>query len=158
MLRRLPWLLPALLVAGACTEDLDTGATIPAPQGAVQPEGDGVAMSAEDACEELLAAVERWEDRHGGCDDVERTCPDFVLPAGGSARCTTFDAGSVEACVDVIDDYATCNDFTRKPCIVTALDLACAAGGAGGAGSTETGIGVAGAAGNATADDGRGGA
>jgi hypothetical protein len=159
MLRRLPWLLPALLVAGACTEDLDTGATIPASQGATQPEGNGVAMSAEDACDELLAAIERWEDRGEECDDTERKCPDYILPAGSSARCTTFDTGSVEACVDVIDKYKTCDDFTRKPCIVTALDVACAAEGAGGAaGSAGSRIGVAGAAGNATEDRGQGGA
>jgi hypothetical protein len=145
MVRHLLWLLPALLATGACTEDKDTGATVPATEGAIQPEGDGVEMSADEACTWLLGAVERVHTRRGGCDDVERTCPEFILPAGGDADCVTFDSGSIKACVEVIDEYATCEDFALRPCIVTALNLECATGGHGGAGGAAVG-GSAGAA------------
>ncbi len=139
MARHLLWILASLLVAGGCTVDEDTGDTIPATEGAIQPEGDGVSMSAEDGCRWLLGAVDRVRARRGGCSEIELACPEFILPAGTDVGCVTFDAGSVKACVAVLDDYATCADFQLKPCIVTALDLTCGGGGASGASAAAAG-------------------
>lgn len=143
--RPLVWLLPLTLAFSACAKDEDDGDTVPATEGAVQPAGDGTRMAVEEACAAIVDAEVGARDRLG-CDEAERACPAYLLPVGDAA-CAAFDGGSVAACVEVIGDYRSCDDFVQRPCVVTAILDGCGAGGAGGGagGSAGAGGGAAGA-------------
>jgi hypothetical protein len=158
------WLGLSCSLAIACGKE-ELGDSVPAAEGAVQPDGNGVAIDEQTACLAIVEAEDATRERLG-CEPAERApCPDYIRPAGARV-CLMYDEGSVEACVRVIRDYEACSAFHRQPCVITALDqsgegcplgeagAAGAGGGAAGAGATAGGGGsVAGWAGGGAAGE-----
>ena len=136
----------AACLSPACEDELRGGAS-PAPDGMIQPAGNGQAIGELEACERIVQA-EREARRDLGCDgpEVEPSCPQYVRP-GGTRACLTYDEGSVEACEQIVGDYESCADFAAHPCVITALgESSGPCPGVGGAAGSGGGAGVSGMA------------
>jgi hypothetical protein len=109
--------LVGLSLVPSCTKSEDTEPFVPAPEGAVQPEGGGALLTEAEACTRLLdaAAAARKRLGCGGPDLAE--CPGFLRPGGGSG-CYEYSENSVESCEEAYDAALTCQ--TLSPCIATA--------------------------------------
>lgn len=117
------FIVPFAFVAG-CVEDIRTEGEVKAPPGATQPEGNGVSISAEDACERLREA-ENDARREMRCEASPLPgCPERLRLAG-SLVCAEVDEGSVDACVEVYSGYRFCEDLDARPCIVTVIRSTC---------------------------------
>jgi hypothetical protein len=144
--------------SAACSEQEPAGPATPPSTGIVQPAGNGVPMSEGHACQTLVDAEIATRTRLGCAARSGPGCPDYLRPAGGEA-CLVYDQGSVTACASLMAGYARCDEFARRPCVVTALrerEPNCPLGAGGAAGSAGNG-GAAGSAstvGGATAQSG----
>jgi len=149
--RRLVLAVSAVLVLGsACTESKDTAAHLPSERGAVQPDAGGALIGELIACSELKA-VEAATRAQLGCGAVTRECPEFIRPAGGEG-CFEYSEASVKACSALYQSFTSCDEFTKHPCLISAVSN-CEGAGEGGAGAA--GSADAGAAGSAgSADEG----
>lgn len=154
--RRL-WLAAALV---SCTEPPPTHDETAPGRAAHQPDGGDPTdvLDEEEACQALSDAETATREALG-CEARDIACPAYIRPAGG---CDTFvyTAESVNACVDIIDDYDDCDDFSVEPCVVTALptDGSCGSAGAGGAGGAGGATASSGGNGTGGALGGAGGA
>jgi hypothetical protein len=138
MSRHGPWLLlisSMLVGAGGCEASSDSEPLVPSKQGTAQPAGDGEAISESEACERIREARANVSEDLD-CQDRRLACPESIRPAGADpCERYLYDEGSVDACVKIIEDYASCDDFDRTPCLVTALvqsDAQCGQVGVGG--------------------------
>lgn len=138
--RRAGWAIgiSAFVLGGAfvaCTETPPTFDEKKPGKGGTQPEGNGVAIDEAAACQKL-ADAHAAASSSLGCEGAEFECPEAIRPAGA---CDTYsyDEGSVDACVAVIEAYDACSDFDEQPCIVTAMpvDGECIVPGTGGSGA-----------------------
>lgn len=111
--------LVAVLVAVGCTSSPDTGATNPAVQGAVQPEGGGAAMSESDACQAIRGALDQASSRLSCGTPALAPCPGYIRPSGGA--CLEYYQRTVDQCVKMIGAYTSCDDFANHPCYVTPI-------------------------------------
>lgn len=145
--RRLHGLPLALLLLGGsgCSEMEATGDTVPAQPGIQQPSGGGAAVDEVTACRRLEQALSGRRSELG-CPAEAVTCPALVRPAAGACS-YDYDGVTLEACVEAIGQYASCEDFHRHRCVVTAIERSGCSGGAGGAGGTSGAGGAGGAAG-----------
>jgi hypothetical protein len=107
------------LVAAACTSSPDTGSTVPAEQGATQPEGGGTAMSESDACQAIAKAEDQARNRLSCGATSHASCPDYIRPNGEA--CLEYDQETVEQCAKAIGAYTSCDDFANHPCFVTPI-------------------------------------
>jgi hypothetical protein len=85
------------------------------------------------------------------CDAEVLGCPELIRPFG-SDPCERYlyDADSLDACVEAIEEYSSCEDFDRSPCIVIAqvqADAKCDSGSAGGGGESGSSGGTGGTVG-----------
>ncbi|HKO51264.1 MAG TPA: hypothetical protein VJV79_26325, partial [Polyangiaceae bacterium] len=129
-----------------CTKSKDTEEYLPSERGAVQPDAGGPLISEGSACDELSAA-EADARKAQGCGAVARQCPEFIRPAGGEA-CFEYSQASVKGCSALYDSFTSCDEFTRHPCLISAVSN-CDGAGAGGAGGAASGdAGAAGEAGS----------
>lgn len=111
------------LVTG-CISDPAVEADVPASQGITQPDGSGGAkLTAAEACDRITNARAAAATKLG-CDDPGDECPKYLFVAG-AAPCTQYDEGSVDACVDVIERYGACKDFSEKACVATPVAGSC---------------------------------
>jgi len=131
--------------SAACSEQEPAGpATLPS-SGIVQPAGNGVPVDEGQACEALVQAEIATRTQLGCSPRTGPGCPGNLRPAGGEA-CLAYDQGTVTACVSLMAGYVRCDEFVRRPCVVTALegrDANCPLG-AGGAGGSAGNGGAAG--------------
>lgn len=129
----------------ACTEPPPSHQMSDPAEGARQPAAGGFSevLNEDEACLVLSQAETEARERLG-CAEMQRDCPASIRP-GGACDGFAYDASSVAACVEVIADYTSCDDFDVRPCIVTAVPTEDSCGGFGGAG----GMGGAGGAGGA---------
>ena len=151
--------------SAACSEQEPAGPATQPSSGIVQPAGNGVPMDEGQACDALVQKEIATRTRLGCPARSGPGCPGYLRPAGGEA-CLVYDQGTVTACVSLVAGYVRCDEFVRRPCVVTALkerDPNCplAAGGAAGSagnggaenggagGSAPTVGGTANSAGNA---------
>ncbi len=111
--------LACLVVAESCSDSDGTDPYIPSQPGAQQPDGSGAALDESAACEQVRAAEEQARVRLQCPDLMRPECPYYVRPAGSG--CWEFPQDSVDACVEAIGDYTTCNDFSNKPCVLSAV-------------------------------------
>ncbi|HVU05381.1 MAG TPA: hypothetical protein VHE30_26720 [Polyangiaceae bacterium] len=129
-MRRLPALLAAAscaLVVSACVQDNKVEDYVTPVGGAVQPGLDGGgAVAAASACSDLTAALKKKRDdlRCDAPADDTLACPGYVA-VGGSLPCDTYVESSVKSCVDRIGAYASCDDFSTKACVITAVTASC---------------------------------
>lgn len=119
-----------------CEAAEDTEPFVASNPGAVQPEAGGDGISEAEACQQLLDARKEAREQHD-CEAERLGCPELIRPlASDPCERYLYDEESLDACVDEISEYASCADFDRKPCLVTALvqeDAVCEAGsGSGG--------------------------
>ncbi len=114
-------LFAAAALAFACEAEEDSEPLVPSKPGAVQPDAGGDAISETKACDRLAKKrQEVWDDFE--CEGEELGCPELLRPFG-SDPCErySYDEDSVDACVEQIGDYTSCEDFSRMPCVVTAI-------------------------------------
>src|SRR5690606_14702069 len=85
-----------------------------------QPQGNGKHTSEAEACQRMVEAL---DDRASdlGCVITYPPCPQYLRQSTGGT-CYEYDEGSIDSCVDFIGKYQSCDDFQRRPCIVTYFD------------------------------------
>jgi len=111
------------LVSG-CVSDHTVEADVPSSPGAVQPGGaTGDKVAAADACLRIKNARAKAAASLG-CDDPGDQCPEYLYVAG-STPCDQYTGSSLDACEAVIGKYESCDDFSTRPCIVTAVAGSC---------------------------------
>lgn len=122
-MKRLIWTtgLLAMTALAACvsTDDGDSDAKPDTGNGIepYQPEGNGQRTSEADACQRMIDALdERASDL--GCSITRPGCPHYLRQSTGGA-CYEYDEGTIASCVEFIGKYQACEDFQRRPCIVT---------------------------------------
>ena len=107
-----------------CISDHTVEADVPAPNGIVQPDGSGgTELAAAEACGRIKNARAAAATKLG-CDDPGDVCPQYLFVAG-SMPCAEFTAGSVDACVAVIESYGSCADLSDRACVVTPVAGSC---------------------------------
>lgn len=125
-MKRLGWILGMSFLAAAsavaCASKDDGGADdVDAGNGTgiepYQPNGNGERMSEADACDRMTGALDgRASDL--GCIVTHPPCPQY-LRQSTSGACYDYDEGTIASCVDFIGKYQSCDDFQKRPCIVT---------------------------------------
>jgi hypothetical protein len=118
--------LGALALGSACTESEDTQDYVPSERGAVQPDAGGALLDEATACS-MLESAEAKARAALGCAAAARECPGFIRPAGAEA-CFEYSRTSVTGCATLYDSFASCDDFERHPCLISAVSK-CVGGG-----------------------------
>lgn len=124
-MKRLGWMMAWVLcmAAAACASKNDDADPVAGGSDEIepyQPKGNGQAVSEGEACERIIGAL----DAHAlelGCAITHPLCPQYLRQSTGGA-CYDYDEGTIDSCVDFIGKYQSCEDFRRRPCIVTYLD------------------------------------
>lgn len=134
-MKRLAWMMGVLALGmlAACASKDDGGTDDPKNVNEIepyQPKGNGNPTSEAEACQRMLDALdERASDL--GCVVTHPACPQYLRQSTGGA-CYDYDEGTIASCVDFIGKYQDCEDFRRRPCIVTYFaDSTCDEGDAG---------------------------
>lgn len=121
-MKRLGWLawVGALATVTACASKDDGGTDEVQATKEVepyQPKGNGERITEPEACSRMIAAL---DDRASflGCIITYPHCPQYLRQSTAGA-CYDYDRGTIDSCVDFIGKYQDCEDFRRRPCIVT---------------------------------------
>lgn len=121
-MKRLLWVSVVSLsvMAVACASKDDGGADEAQATREVepyQPKGNGERVTEAEACERMVGAL---DDRASdlGCVITYPSCPQYLRQSTAGA-CYDYDEGTISSCVDFIGKYQDCEDFRRRPCIVT---------------------------------------
>jgi hypothetical protein len=126
MLRFIPLLFGAVSVlAGACgneTSDSDasgaSAGTGGIDDGKVHPPPNGVQITEDEACAMLQGAYQQRAFTLQCSSKTVRTCPGFVR-VQYDPDCVLFDQGSVQGCVDHINDIFNCDLLIEDGCLAT---------------------------------------
>jgi hypothetical protein len=110
----------------ACVSDPSVENDVPARSGAHQPgvTGQGT-LPAVEACNQLVQAEQAGREKLRCKAPADKPLCPLHLAVAGALPCDSYEQSTVSACVAEIGQYAACDDFDTKPCIVTAVASSC---------------------------------